>query len=383
MLCHPFTTFPSEAKYQYRKFLDKSALVASKLGPSRSNSSVGKTLTSPSPERSRTPASTSTGQAVTMTSPAASVAVPPKRPVVSPAHATVAKVNTPDSPLKNPKTNPGLSTSSSSVWSDLSSLATTGQDSSLPLQYQVSNSVGPTQLQTSAVQVNGPAGAMSYPGMGINPFQTQMGFTPSQQPTPSPFTPSVPTLYNNTQSQQPFGQPWGLPSNQQPPLMMQSTAQTSVYQPQPQFSAQLQTIPARSILSHSPNQPFLSAPVGQTQFLSPSPSQQLRSHSPQHQMQPLHPTMPTPAGFLIQNPISAQVNMGLAASMTGMSVSGQPSFHGTTTMQMMQQQQILQQQQAMFGASPMQPMASNVMGSGGNMFGGGQMYSQGSQWGAM
>jgi hypothetical protein len=100
-------------------------------------------------------------------------------------------------------------------------------------------------------------------------------------------------------------------------------------------------------------------------------------------MQPLHPTMPTPAGFLIQNPISAQVNMGLAASMTGMSVSGQPSFHGTTTMQMMQQQQILQQQQAMFGASPMQPMASNVMGSGGNMFGGGQMYSQGSQWGAM
>jgi hypothetical protein len=228
--------------------------------------------------------------------------------------------------------------------------------------------------------------AMSYPaaatptGMGFSPFQVML--TPSQQQMSSPFTTSlssassVPTFFNNTQSQQPFGQ-WSTASSQP---MIQSTIQASFFQPQPQSSVQ-QTTPAQSFLSHSPNQQLLSVSTAQAQFLTPSPSQQLRSHSPQAQMQSLQTTMPNSAGFLLQNPMSAQVNMGLGANPTGMTALGQPSFLGTTTMQM-QQQQMLQQQQALFGAAQMQPMAASRMGPGENMFGG-QMYSQGSQWGAM
>jgi stromal membrane-associated protein len=353
----------SEAKYQYKKFLNKSALVASKLGPSKSASSVQKSPL----ERSKSQVSTSTDQAST-----ASVGVPTKRPIVSPVQAGLAKANTPN---RSPSTekNPTPSPSTSSVWNDLSSLATPGQNSSLPLQYQSSNT-GPSQLQTSTF--NGATTAMSYPvgvtstGMGINPFQAQMGLTTSQQPMLSPFTPShspsVSTLFNDAQSQQPFGQPWVTHSTQPGPVM---TQQPSFFQPQPQLSVQLQIAPAQSILSHSPNQQFLSGPMTQAQFLLPNPSQQFRSHSSQPQMQPLQP-MRTSSGFLLQSPMSAQYNMA------GMTTPGQPSFLGTTTMQM------LQQQQAMIGAPQVHPMVANRMAPGENAFGG-QMYAQGSQWGAM
>ena len=353
-----FTTLSSAAKYQYKKFLNKSALVASKLGPSKSASSVQKTA----PERK---ASTSTDQPLPTTAVTASVSIPPKRPLVSSIHAGLAKANTPDRAPKNP--TPGPSTSTSSVWNDLSSLATPGQNSSLPLQYQVPNTVGPVQLQTATF--NGPTAAMSYPvgvtptGMGINTFQGQMGLTPSPQPMMSPFMPSQSSsvsLFNNTQPQQPFGQLWV--TSQPGPVI----TQPPFFQPQPQSSVQLQTTPTQTILSHSPNQQLLT----QAQFLTPNPSEQFRSHSSQPQMQPMQP-MRTSSGFMLQSPMSAQVNMA------GMLTPGQPSFLGTTTMQMMQQHQ------AMFGAPQVHPMAGNQMGPGQNTFGGGQVYSQGSQWGAM
>lgn len=356
-----------KAKYQYRKFLDKSALVASKLGPSKTVSSVGKAPASPSPERSKTPASTSSEQAVTATSTAASSIIPTRRPIASPSHAALAKANSPGCPLglDNMLTpNPGQTTSSSSVWKDLSSLAVPGQDSSLPLQYQVSHSV---EQQPPAA--HGPMAGMGYPvgvtstGMGMNPFQAHTGFASQQQmlsPFTTPFsaTPSVSTVFN-AQSQQPFGQMWGTASPQA------ATPQSSFFHPQPQFPSQIQAMHGQGILSHSPNQQLLSAPVTQTQFLTPSPSQQLR-YSPQMQT-----TMP---GFLSQNP---QVNMGLGTNPTGIAPLGQASFLGTTTMQMQQQQQMMLQQQAMLNAGQM-PMSASGMGPGGNVFG--QAYNQ---WGQM
>jgi len=310
-----------------------------------------------------------------MTTAASASVIPPRRPMVSPVYSS-PKVNTPNPPNLDKKPTPVPSPPSSSVWNDLSSLANPGQNSSLPLQYQLPNSVASTQPQTSTV--DGRTG-MGYPigltstGMGINSFQ--MG---SPQPMLSPFTPSnsvAPSvLFNNAQPQQPFGQSWAM-SSTQPPVMIQSAAQTSFFQPQPQLSVQLQTTPGQSILSHSPNPQFLSGPVTQSQFLVSSPSPQFRSHSSQPQMQPLQP-MRTSSGFLLQSPMSAQFNMSPGAGMTTL---GQPSFLGTTTMQMMQQQQMLQQQ-AMFGAPQTHPMATSQMAPGPNTFGGGQMYSQ---WGAM
>ena len=383
---HSLTTSLNEAKYQYRKFLDKSALVASKLGPSKSASFIEKSNPAPSSERNQSPASTPTDQVLTATAAAASVVIPHRRPIVSPGHAALAKSNIPDCPLGlDKKTTPVPSTSSSSVWGDLSSLSTPGQDSSLPLQYKAPNSVPEFQLTTSTV--SGPTTSTSYPigvtstGMGMNPFQSQM-LTPSQQPMMSPFVPAGPiisTSFNNM-PQQPFGQQWGTHP------MMQST--TSFFQPQPQMSVQMQT---------TPNQQFISAPVTPTHhFLASSPSQQLRSHNSQPQLvQPLQTTTPTSAGFLLQTPISSQVNMGLGVSTSGRGTLGHPSFLDTTTMQMVQQQQMMQQQQQMmqqqqmlqqqqmFGVPQMQPMAASQMGPGGNVYGGGQVYSQGSQWGAI
>jgi len=359
------------AKYQYRKFLDKSALVASKLGPSKSATFVEKTAS----ERSKSQSSTLTDHTLTTTAATSSVVIPPRRPIVPPVHSA-PKANTSNLPGLEKKPTPVPSLGTSSVWNDLSSLANPGQDSSLPLQYQLPISVASAQPQT----INGPMG-MGYPvgvtptGMGINSFQ--LG---SQQPMLSPFTPShsmsPSPLFNNAQSQQPFGQPWVTSSTQPAPVMTQTTAQTSFFQPQPQLSVQLQTTPGQSILSHSPNQQFLSGPVTQSQFLVSSPSQQFRSHSSQPQMQPLQP-MRTSSGFLLQSPMSAQFNMGPGAGMT---TPGQSSFLGTTTMQMMQHQQMLQQQQAAFGAPQTHPMAASQMAPGPNTFGGGQMYSQ---WGAM
>ena len=146
----------------------------------------------------------------------------------------------------------------------------------------------------------------------------------------------------------------------------------------------------------------MSAPAMQTQFLTPSPSQQLLSHSPQ--------LMAQQAGFALQStPVMSATQFGVgpnmsfglnSGSMSTAPMGQQAGFLSTTTMQMQQQQLLMQQQaqqqqqqlaqyqQQQFGSSMQTQMQQQpMMFMGSNGFDGGafgrQTYTQGQQWGPM
>ena len=143
----------------------------------------------------------------------------------------------------------------------------------------------------------------------------------------------------------------------------------------------------------------MSAPAMQTQFLTPSPSQQLLSHSPQ--------LMAQQAGFALQStPVMSATQLGVgpnmsfglnSGSMSTAPMGQQAGFLSTTTMQMQQQQLLMQQQaqqqqlaqyqQQQFGSSMQTQMQQPMMFMGSNGFDGGafgrQTYTQGQQWGPM
>jgi len=242
-----------------------------------------------------------------------------------------------------------------------------------------------------AMNFNGysPVGGVSSNGMVANPYQAQqIGLNSfSQQPlsSSSPYFSSASSTSALTN--------W-VPTT---PIMPQPiSATTSFFQPQHQSSLQVQMPSTPGILSHSPSgpPPVMSTPTMQTQFLTPSPSQQLHSYSPQlvgYQM-----AQPSQAGFGLQStPVMLGVgpNMGLGLNSGTMSTTpmGQAGFLSTTTMQMQQQQQQIlmqqqaqqqqqlaqhqqQQQQQQLGSSMLATQMQQPMG---------QMYVQSQQWGPM
>ena len=330
-------------KYQYRKFLDKSALVASKLGPSRSATSMTSSRSVSSPLSSL--GATSAGAPTVAAAPASSIT--PRRPTTS-SNSQLDDKNASQSrsvsqPISAPTRQDTKPSPLGGVWDDLSSLTNSGQNSSLPLQFQSASITQSAQPQ--APFVNGAMGSNGYPigvtqaGMGMNPFQPQqLGVNPfSQQLSQSPFAPQ-PFLSSpapsQLQQQQTFNQQYMGASPAQPsPMMAQQHTAAPFFQPQPQSSSLQVQAPTQNYLSPSPNQGYMSAPPMQTQFLTPSPSLQFNSHSPQPQMMQQQPQSAMSAqGFMYQNPASAQSQM-------------QTGFLGMTTMQMQQQQMLLQQQQ--------------------------------------
>ncbi|KAJ3507376.1 hypothetical protein NLJ89_g6340 [Agrocybe chaxingu] len=384
------------AKYEYRKFIDRSALVASKLGPSRSATMMSaRSVSSPT---TQVPASSSS-PIVTATDVAASspIAPNPPKPTIQPR---------PPPPCPMPQNQAGSASAgiSPSVWDDINSLASGGQNSSLPLQYA---SQPAAAVPTGAIGTNGyPVGVTSL-GMGVNPFQPQqmsLGANPfSQQQSQSPFVPSSPfsappNMASSFSQPQPtsFGQQYFSGASMQPttPMMTQPTSTPSYFQPQAS-SMQVQVPTSSSFLSPSPSQPFMSAPPSQSNFLTPSPSQQFNG-SPQPQLTLQQPQTATQPQFMSQSPVSAQ-----------------PPFLGMTTMQMQQQQLLMQQQQQQqqllqqqqqqqqllaqqqqqqqpqFGQNMFTPSQPQMMANQNGMYG--QMYGQsgfptqvgGQQWGAM
>ncbi|KAH9474609.1 UBA domain-containing protein 3 [Psilocybe cubensis] len=363
------------AKYEYRKFIDKSALVASKLGPSRSAASVA-------PRSVSSPLSSST-QASPPSQPAPPPSAPP-RPLVTATDAAATSLAPRLASGSNQASEYPAPTSYyaqnqrsmshpvpvtqaqhlqqaqrqntiggvSSIWDDLNSIAGPVQNSTLPLQYQSS----PSFSSAPKPHVNGAIGAQGYPvgvtsaGMGMNPFQSQqIGTNPySQQQSQSPFAPAQ---MSSPFSQTTTGTSPAAPSYAQfqassNPMLSQSTSGTFM-QPQAQATLQIQSPVGQSYLSASPSQGFMTPSVSQPQFLShspsqpflsPSPSQQFLSHSPQPQVQQQPPTQ---GQFGYQSPMSAS---SAQFGAMGASDSGQSQFLGMTTMQM-QQQLLLQQQQ--------------------------------------
>ena len=334
--------------------MDKSALVASKLGPSRSASLITpRSVTSPTtsmPTKAPAPATTSSSRSYT----SPSLSQTPQYPSPLQPQNPTRSVSQPVLSLTQTSTS---TNNQGGVWDDINSLVSApSQNSSLPLQYQTTSSFANAHA-TQQPYVHGAMGSNGYPvgvtsmGTGINPFQPQnFGVNPFAAPQVSPF--ALPTTGPPFTSQPPISSP----SPQfQPSLgsvqgmgstMVQSTTpitnqqqSTSFYQPQPQGSMQVPS--GQNLLTPSPSQPFVPSPLGQPQFLPPSPSQQLSSHVSQPQMQPqMQPSQPATHGqFSHQNSTAAQPQMQFGSS------TGQGQFLGMTTMQMQQQQQLQQQQQ--------------------------------------
>ncbi|KAK0498851.1 hypothetical protein EDD18DRAFT_1154082 [Armillaria luteobubalina] len=247
------------SKYEYKRFLDKSALVASKLGPSRSARSI-------SPRPQTTPLEKQTPTPTNVSRP--STAALPQQP----RSASQPMISA--TPAARPVTQPQQQQQQlqSGVWADLVSLQTPSVSSSLPLQYQAP----PQQIPSFATSASLPTLNTSFPtngfqpttgtgmnftgiGMGLNPFQQQQQYT-------NPF--SQQSFAQQPSANNPFPQQAFTPQQQQyftsQPPMQSPTIQ--VYAPTPQMQGQFSPSPPM-VMSTTP------------QFMSTTP--QLMSSTPQ------------------------------------------------------------------------------------------------------
>ncbi|TFK32097.1 hypothetical protein BDQ12DRAFT_693023 [Crucibulum laeve] len=368
-------------KYEYKRFFDRSALVASKLGPSRSASSATpRSASSPltnsnsaGPSRSNTvPVPKPPTTPIPATTPSSSTPIlkpplPSLQPYAAPQPIAITPIqhspsqSMPAGSMQQPAHTQNIP--QGGVWNDLVSLQTsTAPGSSLPLQYQPQQQ--PSQ-QFSGVALQGMQSSSFTPTGGYQTGFQQPQFassTYSLQPQ-SAYTSSAQFTNAPQQQQQTYGQQMFSNQSQTP-----MTSQAQFFQPQPQSSLQIQVPQNGGYMTPSP-QPFMSAPVQQTHFLTPSPAQQFMSHSPQPQIQ-------MQQGQFMSNSPQPIGMMG--------SANGSPQIQQTQFMQAMMPQQ--QQQQHQF--VPQQMMQQSQLGGGFQGQGQGQGYAQGGypsqqQWGTM
>ncbi|KAF8208138.1 hypothetical protein K438DRAFT_1813482 [Mycena galopus ATCC 62051] len=306
------------SKYEYKSFVDRSALVASKLGPSRSASSVSPRPPPASSSSNPPPSTKSTVSAPPAAPPVRSNTTlpeaksPPPRAFSQPLPTTTlplqaqAQFSQPAQqipPQQQQQPAPG------GVWNDLVSLQAPGSSSTLPLQIQASSAPlqgygqQPMNMNTGYQPQMTPMMGMGAGGMSANGYQPQ--FTPSQ------FTPSAP--YNTQMQMQSqftpsFSSP--TPAFSSPPF----APSAPLYNPQPQpFAPQQQQLfqgqPSQSPMTQGSPAPqgygFQQAPApsmtptygnqlnpnqygspSPQPFMSSSPQPQFMSSSPQPQFQP-------------------------------------------------------------------------------------------------
>ncbi|KAJ6590949.1 hypothetical protein DFH09DRAFT_1138168 [Mycena vulgaris] len=306
------------SKYEYKSFVDRSTLVASKLGPSRSASSVPPRRPSPSPGNSNS------GPSVT-SSVSTSPSVPPVRSntTVPPPNMAPTRSFSQPLPASQPQQTPvsqplqqirpqQQQQPAGGVWNDLISLQGPASSSSLPLQFQASaplQGFGRQPMMNTGYQpqMSNPTGMGMgmgmMGGMSTNPYQSQSQFVPSnpyspqmQQPqfTPSFSSPSfgggAAPLYNPQpqpfapQQQQLFqGQPIQSPAAQgtqgfgfQPP----GPSMTPTYGNQMLGAGQFGSPSPQPFMSGSPQPQFMSGSP-QPHFVSNSPQPQYMGNSPQ------------------------------------------------------------------------------------------------------
>ncbi|KAJ7672543.1 hypothetical protein DFH06DRAFT_95022 [Mycena polygramma] len=340
------------SKYEYKSFVDRSALVASKLGPSRSASSV--------PAR---PASSTAGSAPSASKPPSA---PPLRssttlPEAKPPPPRTFSQPVPPTPPRQPQASQPIPLpqqqqqqppqQAGGVWNDLVSLQAPASSSSLPLQFQASSAPLQGYGQQQPMGMNPgyqPQMQMGMGGMSAGSYQSQ--FTPPQ------FTPSSPY---SAQMQPQFTQ-------QQ--FSSQSYAPAApLYNPQPQFAPQQpqfqgqpiqqQGSPAPMFQGQQPMQQPQGSPAPQAYGFQQPPS----SMTPTFGNQMLGPNQqygnstPSPQPFMSSSP-QPQFQQGqfmgsLQPQGQFMGSSPQPSFQQPQYGGGMQQQQ--QQQQPWSAGSPM------------------------------
>ncbi|XP_006455198.1 hypothetical protein AGABI2DRAFT_121137 [Agaricus bisporus var. bisporus H97] len=344
------------SKYEYRRFLDKKALATSRLGPSRSASSVPIATAAPPTQPTRPSTqprvdsmpATATDIAADMFSTTKAHLQP--RPTMQPPITQSQPTRSISQPAisQNPLVQSAPAKRPEGVWADLVSLQGPSSNASLPLQYQASNPTfsGMTAGNTMPMGLPGASVNMTASGLplrtsSLNPF-SQSSFATGFNQTNQSFLPQMPQMQPQPTSV-PFHQPTPLPSSPMPPQF------------QPQF------------VSSSPNPQYL-APSPSAQLM-PSPSPQLQPTMPNPSFQPAFGNSPANGfapGYMTPSPQPMMAAMPGQTQMSGMGM--QPM--GTFNPGMMQPQQ--------------QPMTMNGQyGQGQYMQGGfpGQAGTQ--QWGPL
>ncbi|KAI9438239.1 hypothetical protein H4582DRAFT_1953807 [Lactarius indigo] len=301
-------------KYEFKRFIgrvDRSAVVAAHLGPSRSAASVKSSVSSSSssiPLRSQTlppakhyfPSATSAPA-----SPAHAPTLPLSVPASTAISRSVSQPIPPQAQLQPPQPPTG-------VWSDLASLQGSGGTSTLPLQYlspSTSSSLlssssshfnfnpaaGSSSLSASFTQGVSPSGLASQgPGFGVSasPVSGLSIATQSLQPsfasgatTINPFAQMLaqqqsqtPAQPNHFPSTSPFG---SLPSQQPYFPHRDSTAQSQrMLSPQPQVPI-MSTTPSPIPYPGSPFQPPTQSPFQQQPSFQPGVQAPFQPQPPQ------------------------------------------------------------------------------------------------------
>ncbi|KAH9988112.1 putative GTPase activating protein for Arf-domain-containing protein [Russula compacta] len=321
-------------KYEFKRFVDRAAIVASHLGPSRSAASVRSSASSPSfppsPTRSRTlppakpllPSATSTPAAPNRTT-----TMPPSVPASTTMSRSVSQPIPP--PAQSPQPLEG------GVWSDLVSLQGSTPTSTLPLQYLSSIPNPSAPVQMTHLYANPIAGGPSLgtnfdttsynlvltprgPGLGssVSPGANILGQGVAAAPVqPSfvldtsgvnPFTQMTAQRQAQTQAQQNHflsTSPFGSSLPQQPSFATQVQQPFSQSVTNPFFNAVAQP---QSTLSPQPQGPFMPTTPSPVPFAG-SPFQQ-PAQSP-FQQQPLF-QQPAQAPFQPQPPQLGNVQPG-------------------------------------------------------------------------
>ncbi|KAK7042499.1 ARF GAP-like zinc finger-containing protein [Favolaschia claudopus] len=284
------------SKYEYKSFVDRSALVASKLGPSRSAASMSPNPP-PSSTSNATPSSSKPPVRANTTIP--ETKAPPPRTLSQPAALqsqpqAVPQIQQQRPPQQQPPAPAG-------VWNDLISLQTPSSSSTLPLQIQATPAPMPGYAQQQRMGMNSMNTGyqpqmppfMGMGGMPANGYQSQ--FATSQ------LLPSTTGYMAPMQQQMPFGSSLssGVPPFASQSMMNGGPPAAPLYNPQPQAFAPQQPLFQGAPMSQGSPGPqgygYQQAPgpsitptlLNPNQYGTPSPQPYLSgSPQPQPQFQP-------------------------------------------------------------------------------------------------
>lgn len=336
-------TFPD--KYEFKRFVsrtDRSAIVASRLGPSRSAAST-KSLRS----ISTSPSSSSRSQTLPATKPSQASLPPATSAPAAPTRTPTMPPSAPTSTMNRSASQPIppsqlLQPPAGNVWSDLASLQGPTRTSTLPLQYLSSTTTPSGPVPTSHLSTGFPASGTS-PGTNFASASYSTGLTPQGPSSVSsvspgagifgqgavmpsftlgpsgvnPFTQMAAQAQAQAQAQQnqfPSASPFGTSFPQQSPFAPQAQQPTfSQSVTNPFFNAAAQP---QNTLSPQPQAPFIQATPSPVPFTG-SPFQQSAPAQSPFQQQPLFQQS-------IQTPFQPQPPQFGSVQPSGGPVAGNP-----------------------------------------------------------
>lgn len=383
-------------KYEYKKFVSRSAQVAALLGPSKSASSrlasVAPTRSSTMPAINSTPAPLSSQLSAAPSLPTTSSSTPTAS-VGQSSFRSASQPVTPPAPTQppahmqhRPATQPLRQQPSNPLWNDLAQLQAPASDSSLPLQFAAPSTTQPMIIPTPPNN-SGLMVSNQFTGLSVspnNPFPSHLANQPTgmfpggaqrsmslnlpptnmtglsglgASPTPSMLQPqptmgglSNSTHYlptNTTPSPSPFGQQMLPPSNQgvHQQFAQSNFAQQMLPQGSPMISTQSQLpqgSPMMTFQQHPQGSPMIPTQhlYMQQQPMYQQQQQQQQQHAfgqPQQQMQ-----MGNPFSGMQSQPQYQTASFG---------DSPQPPFMGNPSFGQQQPQQQMYAQQSAFGGT--------------------------------